>query len=77
MATATMTSKGQLVIPSALRAKYGLKKGTKITILEEADGIHLIKTRELIRMGRGLAKTTSGKSLMEVFLEEKEKERKL
>lgn len=31
----TVTSKGQLVIPAKLRRKLGIRKGTRISIIEE------------------------------------------
>lgn len=33
--SATMTSKGQLVIPAELRRKHGIKAGTKVHFLED------------------------------------------
>ena len=33
--TATISSKGQLVIPAALRKKYGLKAGSKVSINDQ------------------------------------------
>lgn len=36
METATLTSKGQLLIPKRLRTKYGIKSGGKV-IFEETD----------------------------------------
>ena len=35
------TEKGQIVIPAALRRKYGIKKGTRIQIYENGDQIVL------------------------------------
>jgi len=32
---ATVTSKGQLVIPAKLRRKFGIRKGTRISIRED------------------------------------------
>ena len=36
--SATVTSKGQLVIPAELRRKSGIKKGTKVHFLEDELG---------------------------------------
>lgn len=33
--TSTVTTKGQLVIPARLRKKYSIRKGTRVTFLEE------------------------------------------
>ena len=35
------TEKGQIVIPAALRKKYGIKKGTRIQVYEQNDHIVL------------------------------------
>ena len=35
------TEKGQIVIPAALRKKYGIKKGTRIQVYEQEDHIVL------------------------------------
>jgi AbrB family looped-hinge helix DNA binding protein len=35
---ATFTSKGQLVIPAALRRKHGIEAGTKVKLLEDQFG---------------------------------------
>ena len=32
---ATLTTRGRLVIPAALRRKYGIRKGTKVAFVEE------------------------------------------
>ena len=44
------TEKGQIVIPAALRKKYGIKKGTRIQVYEKDDHIILDPlSPELIR----------------------------
>ena len=44
------TEKGQIVIPAALRKKFGIKKGTRILVYEKGDQIILNPlTPELIR----------------------------
>jgi AbrB family looped-hinge helix DNA binding protein len=39
---ANTSAKGQIVIPSALREKYGIKKGTRVEFLEEGGKIVLL-----------------------------------
>jgi AbrB family looped-hinge helix DNA binding protein len=52
-----VTAKGQVVIPVALRRKYGIMEGTKVHIYEENDRIILQPlTRETIRKVRGMFK---------------------
>lgn len=61
MHTAYVTSKGQLVIPSSLRRRYGIKPGTRINFLEENGKIIFQPvTRELIRTYRGRLKLQPG-----------------
>ncbi|MDZ4792479.1 MAG: AbrB/MazE/SpoVT family DNA-binding domain-containing protein [Hyphomicrobiales bacterium] len=44
---ATITSKGQITIPAALRAKWNLKDGDKVEIYSDADGNVLMRQRNL------------------------------
>ena len=41
MATLTVSSKGQIVLPAGVRRRLGLGAGAKIEILEEVDGLRL------------------------------------
>ena len=34
-----VSNKGQILIPKAIRDKYGVKPGTKVQILEESDSL--------------------------------------
>lgn len=55
--TATMTSKGQLVIPAPLRRQLGIRTGTKVHVQVEGTGLFLQPvTREFIRSLRGIMK---------------------
>lgn len=42
METSITTTKGQIVIPKKLRAKYGMKPGTKVAFIEK-DGDLILK----------------------------------
>ena len=44
--TATATSKGQIVIPAALRRRYGIKPGTRVRLLDLGDRIVLVPLNE-------------------------------
>lgn len=69
------TVKGQIVIPSLLRRKYGIKAGTKIHIYEENGRIVLQPiTRAYIKSVRGVFK---GSGAMKVLVEERKREREL
>jgi len=69
------TVKGQIVIPSKIRKKYGIKAGTKIEILDEGERIVLQPiTREYVHGLRGKYK---GKGLLKALAAEKKREREL
>ena len=76
MDKSVVTVKGQVVIPSKLRRKFGIKKGTQV-YLYERDGEIVIKpiTDEYIQKMAGMA-GTKGK-LLKALMEEKAKEREL
>ncbi|HYJ86210.1 MAG TPA: AbrB/MazE/SpoVT family DNA-binding domain-containing protein [Pyrinomonadaceae bacterium] len=71
----TATSKGQIVIPSSIRRKFGIKEGTRIEIeVDESAQEIILKpiTREYVHSLRGKFK---GKGLLKALMAEKEKER--
>ncbi len=77
METGYVTSKGQLVIPSKMRRKYGIKPGTRINFFEEKDGIKIIPlTSETIKANIGFL-GKDGPSLLKALMEEKKQEREL
>jgi AbrB family looped-hinge helix DNA binding protein len=76
MNISTITTKGQVVIPSKIRKRHGLKKGTKITFIERNNEIvmkPLNKNYFKSLVGIGGTKGKALKSLME----DKRKEREL
>jgi AbrB family looped-hinge helix DNA binding protein len=69
------TVKGQVLIPVALRRKYGIKPGTRIEVYEENGRIILQPiTREHIRRVRGMFK---GSGMLKVLLAERKRDREL
>ena len=42
MSTATLTTKGQITIPEAVRASLGLESGSRIEFVEASNGQYLI-----------------------------------
>jgi AbrB family looped-hinge helix DNA binding protein len=38
METSIVTLKGQIVVPARIRRKLGIKKGTRVAIIEDEDG---------------------------------------
>lgn len=76
MERASVTTKGQVVIPSSLRRKFGIKKGTQVLVYEK-DGDIIVKpiTDEYIESMAGITKTKG--MLLKALKEEKAKERLL
>ena len=73
----TATSKGQIVIPSSIRRKFGIKEGTRIQIEinEKANQIILKPiTREYVHSLRGRFR---GKGLLKALMAEKKREREI
>ena len=76
METSIVTVKGQVVIPSRIRKKFGIKIGTRIHFLDEGKEIKMIPiTPEMIESNFGFL-GTKGK-LLKALMEEKKREREL
>ena len=72
----TVTTKGQLVIPSKLRRKYAIKKGTQAAFLEQENRLVLQPlTPEFIRSLRGSLR--GDPSVLKALLEDRKREREL
>jgi AbrB family looped-hinge helix DNA binding protein len=72
----TVTTKGQLVIPSKLRRKYSIKEGTQVAFLEEGNRLVLQPlTMEFIHSLRGSLKGEP--SALKFLLEDRKQERNL
>ncbi len=76
MDKSVVTVKGQIVIPSRLRRRFGIKKGTQV-YLYEREGEIVIRpvTDEYLRSLAGIT-GTKGK-LLKALMDEKAKEREL
>ena len=73
----TATSKGQIVIPSSIRRKLGIKDGTRIQIEVDDKAQKIILkpiTREYIHSLRGKYR---GKGLTKALMADKKREREL
>ena len=72
-----ISSKGQVIIPAEIRARYGLKKGTPATWTEEKGRLILTPvTVQRIREIRGLLKPKPGEpSMFEELFAERARER--
>jgi AbrB family looped-hinge helix DNA binding protein len=72
----TVTTKGQLVIPSKLRRKYSIKEGTQVAFLEQENRLVLQPlTPEFIRSLRGSLKDEP--SALKSLLEDRKRDRDL
>ncbi len=74
--TGVVTSKGQLVIPARLRRRFGIRKGTLVSFLED-NGRLVVQpvTPEFIRSLRGSLKGEP--SALKALLEDRKRERTL
>lgn len=63
MAAATLTAKGQIVIPAEIRARYGLTPGTQVEFVDEAGILRLVVRRRVTTSdparGYGMVKVPS------------------
>jgi AbrB family looped-hinge helix DNA binding protein len=72
----TVTTKGQLVIPSKLRRKYAIKEGTQVAFLEQDNRLVLQPlTPEFVRSLRGSLRGEP--SALKALLEDRKREREL
>ena len=65
MSTLLVSSKGQIVLPAALRRRLGMGAGARIEALEESDGLKLrvirsVKTADLTGMAGMVKAATRG-----------------
>ncbi len=71
---ATVTSKGQLVIPVRLRRRLGIRKGTRVSFREENGKLILQPiTAQFIRSLRGSLK--DGPSALDFLMQERKRDR--
>jgi len=64
MPTATVTSKGQITIPSEVRKKLGLRTGTRVEFLYGKDGgVHLLPKKIPFERLIGMLHTPGAKPL--------------
>ena len=40
-----ISERGQVTIPKKLRTKYGLEKGSEVDLIDEGDGIRIVKSQ--------------------------------
>jgi len=77
MDTAYVTSKGQLVVPSRIRRRYGIKPGTRINFIEDQGQIIFqpVTTEYINSFCGGFKQKPGEKSVVREHLEERRAER--
>jgi len=76
MTTAIVTSKGQIVIPSKIRRRLNIKRGTKLYIEEKRDELILKAVTPAYFERIAGALSTKGK-LSKALIQEREKDKKI
>lgn len=71
---ATVTSKGQLVIPASIRHRLKIKKGTRVRLIEE-DGRLILQPLTEDFIDRACGCLAGGPSLLDALLEDRRQER--
>jgi len=64
-----VTSKGRIVIPVALRHKYGIKEGTRIIVTDDGDSITLKPIAK--QYLRGLQGSLKSKGILKALVEKR------
>ena len=68
------TVKGQIVIPAALRRKYGIKNGTKIIVTDAGDSIILKPVTE--QYLKNLQGSLKGRGGLKTLMDERHNDKK-
>jgi len=72
-----MTVKGQIVIPSKIRRKFGIKEGTRVQVEVDEQAHHIILTPITTAYIQSLRGKYKGKRLLTALAVEKKREREL
>ncbi len=76
MPIVTSTIKGQIVIPADIRAKFNIRKGTRVCVYDEGDRIIIEPVADdPIQKGQGMLQT-KGK-ILKALIDDRKKESKL
>ena len=76
METAVVTTKGQIVVPSKIRKKFGIKKGTRIAFIERGGKLIIQPLDKSYFESMAGILGTNGDMLKEL-MEDKKREREL
>jgi AbrB family looped-hinge helix DNA binding protein len=67
----TVTSRGRVTIPAAVRRKLGIKAGTRLIVREEADRIIVMTMAQYVQSLRGRYR---GLGLLKALIEDRQHE---
>ena len=71
----TVSEKGWIVIPKEIRKRYGLTKGSKVSVVDFGGAIYLFPVPEnALEAARGLFKGSDGEAVLQEHLREKKEE---
>jgi AbrB family looped-hinge helix DNA binding protein len=70
-----MTVKGQIVIPSKIRRKFGIKEGTRLQVDVDEEAHRIILTPVTREYVHGLRGKYKGKGLLAALASEKKREK--
>jgi AbrB family looped-hinge helix DNA binding protein len=76
MEKSVVTTKGQIVVPSRIRKKFGIKKGTKIAFIEKDGKLILQPLNKNYFLSLAGILGTNGK-VLKSLMEDKKREREL
>ncbi|WP_297457858.1 AbrB/MazE/SpoVT family DNA-binding domain-containing protein [Thermococcus sp.] len=74
MVTVKVSSKGQIVLPKAIREKFGIKEGDELEVLDFGDEIVIVPVKKDLKL-RGLVKFE--KPVREILQEIRKEEEEL
>jgi len=74
--TVTLGESGRIVLPAAIRKKFGLKPGDKLTIIDEESSIRILSMKMALDEIRSsiIAQRGSLKGILDEFLQERREE---
>jgi AbrB family looped-hinge helix DNA binding protein len=71
--TVVLGESGRIVLPAAIRKKFGLKTGDRLTVIEDKGSIRLLSMKMALEEIRAsiIAKRGSLKGILDEFIEER------
>lgn len=76
METSVVTSKGQIVVPAKIRARYGMRRGTRVAFIEQNGKVFIQPLDEKYFENLAGILGTEGE-MLKSLMEDKKREREL